>query len=44
MNERHGNNVEKDITILPSFEILLTGGQAQTAGKWWRLKKAYTRR
>ncbi|WP_026815224.1 PKD domain-containing protein [Arenibacter certesii] len=32
----------KEVTILPSTEILLTGGQARTEGKSWRLKKAYT--
>lgn len=32
----------KKVTILPSTEILLTGGQARTEGKTWRLKKAYT--
>lgn len=34
----------KNVTILPSTEILLTGGQARTEGKSWRLKKAYTGR
>ncbi|HUH47155.1 MAG TPA: PKD domain-containing protein, partial [Arenibacter sp.] len=32
----------KQVTILPSTEILLTGGQARTEGKSWRLKRAYT--
>lgn len=32
----------KQVRILPSTEILLTGGQAKTEGKSWRLKKAYT--
>ena len=32
----------KKITILPSFEILLTGGPAKPEGKAWRLKAAYT--
>ncbi|NKI27536.1 PKD domain-containing protein [Arenibacter sp. 6A1] len=32
----------KQVTILPSFEILLTGGQGRPEGKTWRLKKAYT--
>jgi len=32
----------KEITILPSLEILLTGGQARPEGKSWKLKKAYT--
>lgn len=32
----------KTVTILPSLEILLTGGQAKPNGKSWRLKKAYT--
>jgi PKD repeat protein len=32
----------KQVTILPSFEILLTGGIGQPEGKSWRLKKAYT--
>lgn len=32
----------KQITILPSLEILLTGGQARPEGKSWKLKKAYT--
>lgn len=32
----------KQVTILPSFEILLTGGQGRPEGKTWRLKSAYT--
>jgi len=32
----------KTVTILPSIEILLTGGQARPEGKPWKLKKAYT--
>jgi len=32
----------KTVTILPSFEILLTGGPARPQGKSWRLKAAYT--
>ncbi|MCK0155824.1 PKD domain-containing protein [Cellulophaga sp. F20128] len=32
----------KEVTILPSLEILLTGGQARPEGKSWKLKKAYT--
>ena len=32
----------KQVTILPSFEILLTGGQGRPEGKTWKLKKAYT--
>lgn len=32
----------KTVTILPSMEILLTGGQAYPKGKSWHLKKAYT--
>ncbi len=32
----------KIVTILPSIEILLTGGQAKPDGKSWKLKKAYT--
>lgn len=32
----------KQVTILPSFEILLTGGQGKPEGKTWRLKSAYT--
>ncbi|MCG2461791.1 PKD domain-containing protein [Flavobacteriaceae bacterium F89] len=32
----------KNVVILPSTEILLTGGQAYANGKSWRLKKAYT--
>ncbi|UNY99799.1 PKD domain-containing protein [Zhouia spongiae] len=32
----------KEVTILPSLEILLTGGQAKPEGKSWKLKKAYT--
>ncbi len=32
----------KQVTILPSLEILLTGGQARPEGKSWKLKKAYT--
>lgn len=32
----------KTVTILPSFEILLTGGPAKPDGKAWKLKKAYT--
>lgn len=32
----------KQVTILPSTEILLTGGQARTEGKTWRIKSAYT--
>ncbi|WP_345004974.1 PKD domain-containing protein [Snuella lapsa] len=39
----NGTFVEtKTITILPSFEILLTGGPAKPEGKSWRLKAAYT--
>lgn len=33
---------KKIVTILPSLEILLTGGQALPNGKSWRLKKAYS--
>lgn len=32
----------KEVTILPSLELLLTGGPARPEGKSWRLKKAYT--
>jgi len=32
----------KIVSILPSIEILLTGGQAKPEGKSWKLKKAYT--
>lgn len=32
----------KQVTILPSLEILLTGGQARPEGKSWKLKKAFT--
>ncbi|MGB5554348.1 MAG: PKD domain-containing protein [Flavobacteriaceae bacterium] len=32
----------KEVTILPSFEILLTGGQGRPEGKSWKLKAAYT--
>ena len=32
----------KTVTILPSFEILLTGGPAKPEGKSWKLKAAYT--
>ncbi|MDT0553219.1 PKD domain-containing protein [Urechidicola vernalis] len=32
----------KTVTILPSLEILLTGGPAKPEGKSWRLKAAYT--
>lgn len=32
----------KNVTILPSTEILLTGGQGRTEGKTWRIKRAYT--
>lgn len=32
----------KTVTILPSFEILLTGGPAKPEGKIWRLKAVYT--
>lgn len=32
----------KEVTILPSFEILLTGGPARPEGKSWKLKAAYT--
>lgn len=32
----------KTVTILPSIEILLTGGQARPEGKTWKLKRAYT--
>ena len=39
----NGTFVEtKTVTILPSFEILLTGGPAKPEGKAWRLKAAYT--
>lgn len=32
----------KTVTILPSLEILLTGGPAKPEGKSWRLKAVYT--
>ncbi|SHF78760.1 PKD domain-containing protein [Arenibacter palladensis] len=32
----------KTITILPTLDILLTGGPAKPEGKTWKLKKAYT--
>ncbi|MCL6267057.1 PKD domain-containing protein [Flagellimonas myxillae] len=32
----------KEVTILPSLEILLTGGPARPEGKTWRLRRAYT--
>jgi len=32
----------KEVTILPSTEILLTGGIGRPEGKTWKLKKAYT--
>ncbi|SIQ91695.1 PKD domain-containing protein [Maribacter ulvicola] len=32
----------KQVTISPSFDLLLTGGSAKPDGKSWRLKKAYT--
>lgn len=32
----------KTVSILPSFEILLTGGPAKPEGKSWKLKKLYT--
>lgn len=32
----------KQVTILPSFEILLTGGIGKPEGKTWRLKRAYS--
>ncbi len=32
----------KIVKILPSIEILLTGGHAKPEGKSWKLKKAYT--
>lgn len=32
----------KEVVILPSLEILLTGGPAKPEGKTWRLKRAYT--
>ena len=32
----------KTVTILPSLEILLTGGQAKPEGKSWKLKRAFT--
>ena len=32
----------KQVTILPSFEILLTGGLGRPEGKSWKLKRAYT--
>ena len=39
----NGSFVEtKTVTILPSFEILLTGGPAKPNGKTWRFKAAYT--
>ena len=39
----NGTFVEtKTVTILPSFEILLTGGPAKPNGKTWRFKSAYT--
>jgi len=33
---------KKTVTILPSPEILLSGGPARPGGKSWKLKKAYT--
>lgn len=42
-NGANGSFTEtKEVTILPSFEILLTGGQGRPNGKSWKLKKAYT--
>ena len=39
----NGSFVEtKTVTILPSFEILLTGGPAKPEGKSWRLTAVYT--
>lgn len=39
----NGSFVElKEVIILPSFEILLTGGPARPEGKSWKLKAAYT--
>ncbi|MGF1557756.1 MAG: PKD domain-containing protein [Flavobacteriaceae bacterium] len=32
----------KEVTILPSFDLLLTGGPARPNGKSWRLKAAFT--
>ena len=32
----------KRVTILPTLDILLTGGPARPQGKTWKLKKAYT--
>ncbi|MCM4150983.1 PKD domain-containing protein [Arenibacter sp. N53] len=32
----------KRVTILPTLDILLTGGPARPQGKAWKLKKAYT--
>ncbi|MFS4415225.1 PKD domain-containing protein [Maribacter sp. 2307ULW6-5] len=32
----------KQVTILPSLDLLLTGGAARPEGKSWRLKKAFT--
>ncbi len=32
----------KTVTILPTLDILLTGGPARPQGKTWRLKRAYT--
>lgn len=32
----------KTVTILPTLDILLTGGPAKPEGKTWKLKKAYT--
>ncbi len=32
----------KQVTILPSFDLLLTGGPARPEGKSWRLKTAFT--
>lgn len=42
-NGANGSFTEtKQVTILPSFDILLTGGQGRPEGKSWRLKSAYT--
>jgi PKD repeat protein len=32
----------KTVTILPTLDILLTGGPAKPEGKTWKLKRAYT--
>lgn len=41
-DEKNSFTEIKEVTILPSLEILLTGGKARPEGKSWKLRSIYT--